>query len=184
MNKRFFNYGLAALIALTTMISCNDNPTNTGSIQQDENNNATQIMNNNEEGKAQSGASAVYKMKVKVGHEASMCSPGCIYINGRYFHLDCMGQGNKCTVTGTVKLTFETTVSDITYYKGTTLYEYELTAEDYFLFPERSLWVYNEFTGTECWMNVPKQLLTRDSITNQFIFYGIYFTDKQVFINE
>jgi len=183
MNKRILFYGLAALIAFTTMISCNDNPTNTGSIQEDENNNATEIMNNQENGKDMS-TSGVFRMKVKVGHLASQCHPGCLYINGKYYHADCMGQGNICNVTGTVKLTLESTISDINYYNGITLYEYELTIEDYFQFPARSLWVYNEFTGTECWMNIPEQLLIRDSNTHQFLFKGIYFSDKQEFVNE
>ena len=56
MNKRFLFYGLVALIAFTTMISCNDNPSNTGTIQQDENNSATQVMNTSENGKTQTMA--------------------------------------------------------------------------------------------------------------------------------
>ena len=183
MNKQSLFYGLVALIAFTTMISCNDNPSNTGTIQQDENNNATQVMNTTEKGKLQNIASAVYKVTTRVGHSAASCQ-GCVYINGKYVHADCMGYGTQCSVSGTVRLTLESTTSGINYYQGTTLYEYELTAEDYFQFPERSLWVYNEFTGTECWMNIPAQLLTRDSSTNQFVFSGIYFSDKQEFINE
>jgi hypothetical protein len=179
MNKRILFYGLVALLALTTMISCNDNPTNTGSIQEDENNNATQIEN----GKDMIN-SGVFKMKVKVGHLASQCSPGCLMINGKYYHADCMGQGNVCNLAATIKLTFESTISDIKYYNGITLYEYEFTTEEYFQFPARSLWVYNEFTGTECWMNVPEQLLVRDSNTHQFQFKGIYFSSKQAYANE
>jgi hypothetical protein len=183
MNKQILLYGLAALIAFTTMISCNDNPSNTGTIQQDENNNATQIMNNNENGKIQTMASAIYKINTKVGHSASTCN-GCVIINGKYVHVDCMGSGNQCSSSGTVKLTLASTESGINYYQGMTLYEYELTTEDYFLFPARSLWVYNEFTGTECWMNIPEQMLNRDKNTNQFTFKGIYFSDKQEFDNE
>jgi len=183
MNKRFLFYGLVALIALTTMISCNDNPSNTGTIQQDENNSATQVMNTNDNSKAQTMASAVYKITTKVGHSGASC-PGCVMIGGKLTHIDCMGAGHQCSVSGTVTVTLESTASGINYYKGTTLYEYELTTEEYFQFPERSLWVYNEFTGTECWMNIPKQLLTRNTITNQFTFKGIYFSDKQEFENE
>ena len=55
-------------------------------------------------------------------------------------------------------------------YTATTLDSTALTDEDFFNMPDRSLFVeYNNKTG-ELWLNIPAQLVYRDSTTQQFTF--------------
>ena len=119
-----------------------------------------------------------YLLSTKAGHSSSEC-PGCITIGGTTHHVECMGVGGGCSYASSVNLSS----SDGKTYTAVTLNAYDLTSEDFFLMPDRSLFVgMNE--KEEIWMNIPEQLAFRDSITNLFTFTGIFFTNYPVYKNQ
>ncbi|MDL2238985.1 hypothetical protein LJC69_03780 [Bacteroidales bacterium OttesenSCG-928-K22] len=121
-----------------------------------------------------------YEWTVRVGHSATNCS-GCIYIEGMLRHVDCTGEGSACSVEAKVYISSSQAKSN--FYTAITENEYELTVEDIFLMPNRSLYVGMD-GNKEIWLNVPEQLVTRDQISEQFEFEGLFFTDEPVFENE
>ena len=110
------------------------------------------------------------------GHDADKC-PGCITIAGHTMHKDCQGHGNKCRKSSSVIL--QETGTDIT---ATTTDTFGLTSEDFFLMPDRSL-NYTDENNNRIFLNIPEQLVFRDSATLQFTFTGLSFTNTPVYSN-
>jgi len=113
-----------------------------------------------------------------IGHEAKNC-PGCILINGELVHIDCQGTGNACRVSSNVSL----------YSSGNSAYivttdTFGLTDHDFFNMPSRSLFVEYDEKNNEVWLNIPAQLVFRDSTTRQFTFTGLYYSNSAVFEND
>lgn len=112
-----------------------------------------------------------------IGHDGKTC-PGCIYINGRLLHQDCQGSGNYCQVSANVTL----------YVGGSDMYAvttdtFGLTDLDYFNMPARSLLAEDE-KGWPVYLNIPAQLVYRDSSTLQFTLTGLYYTPSAVYTND
>jgi hypothetical protein len=63
-----------------------------------------------------------------------------------------------------------------TIYNAVTINEYDLTTEDLFQMPARSLYV-NDGSENEMWLNFPEQLAVKDSITGQFTFDGLSYSN-------
>lgn len=119
--------------------------------------------------------SASYTLLVmSIGHDGKNCE-GCIWDGGRYIHRDCMGQGNYCAKAVSVALNEIGT--DII---ATTTDTFDLTTEGFFLMPSRSLDYFDE-NNNRHYLNIPEQLVFRDSTTLQFTFTGLSFTDRPLY---
>lgn len=119
-----------------------------------------------------------YNLFTNIGHLGTNC-PGCVTVNGKIRHVDCQGAGSTCLAQASVSLSLQQ--NDM--YQAVTLYEYDLTTENFFLMPDRSLFV--EMDGKEeVWLNVPEQLAIRDSMTGMFTFNNLFFSNYQVHKNQ
>ncbi len=114
----------------------------------------------------------------RIGHEGKNC-PGCIVELGRRFHLDCQGDGNVCTLYAQVSLSQIGVAVTATTQDSTAL-----TNEDIFMMPNRSLYAGKDEKGNDLWLNIPEQTSYRDSVTRQFTFTGLYYSNSQVYLNE
>lgn len=116
------------------------------------------------------------------GHDGSECNYSCVTSNGVPGHIDCQGWGDACVVTiriwpigGQPKGgTFSVVVDTV----------WSLTSEDYFNMPNRSLTVLDAPSENEAYLNIPAQLVYRDSVTQQFTFTGLFFSDAAEYMND
>ena len=114
------------------------------------------------------------------GHTVSECGGNCLPppIGG---HADCQGYGSHCTMSATVLVVPVTS----SLYTATTQDSTDLTSEEFFNMPARSLYMGQDpATGEHQWLNIPAQLSIRDSITRLFTFSGVHFTDYQKYKNQ
>lgn len=117
-----------------------------------------------------------YTMFVNIGHQASDCKNSCIVVNGQYFHVDCQGFGHQCSSSASVILQqVGTTIT------ATTTDTFGLTNLNYFNMPARSLSTGDG--GSTAYLNIPAQLVERDTATLQFTFTGLFYTDKPAYNN-
>lgn len=123
--------------------------------------------------------SATYSLTMLVGHLASECK-GCVTMNGLTFHMDCTGYGNACAASTTVNLV---QISGNNY-TATTIDSTVLTNEAFFNMPSRSLFVEYDDKNNEVWLNIPAQLVFRDSVSHQFTFTGLYYSNSQIYEND
>ncbi len=112
-----------------------------------------------------------------IGHNAKDCT-GCVVVDGHLTHVNCQGAGNYCSVSAAVNLqqtgmTFTATTTDT----------FDLTSEDFFQMPDRSL-NYRDEKGNIIFLNIPAQLVYRDSTTRQFTFTGLSFSEKAAYNNN
>lgn len=117
-----------------------------------------------------------------IGHDASVCNNSCVTMNGVSFHVDCQGPGDACVITihlwpigGQSKgETFSALVDTV----------WSLTTEDFFNMPDRSLVVLDAPSENEMYLNIPKQLVFRDTATQQFSFTGLFFSNTPAYSNN
>ncbi len=121
----------------------------------------------------------LYSLTLISGHPAEGCT-GCVTVFGKSFHVDCMGYGNECAHSIIVSL-FQSSGND---YTATTLDSTALTNEDFFNMPSRSLFVEYDDKNNEVWLNIPAQLVFRDSTTQQFTFTNLYYSNSQIYEND
>ena len=114
---------------------------------------------------------------MNMGHDARGCS-GCVMSHGNMVHVDCQGHGNKCSKSSRVALQ-EVEGG----YTMTTLDTSGLTSEDFFNMPARSL-NYTDGDNNRVYLNIPAQLVFRDTATLQFTFTGLSITEEQLYTNE
>lgn len=116
-------------------------------------------------------------LAMEIGHRSNDCK-GCIIMNGHVFHIDCMGNGNYCAAIATVQLQqIGTAVT------ATTTDTFDLTSEDFFLVPDRSLYYGKDEKGNDIYLNIPEQQVNRDSLTLQFTFTGLFFSETAAYSN-
>lgn len=113
---------------------------------------------------------------VCIGHDGKTCD-GCVLDGGEYIHLDCMGFGNYCRLASAVQLQ-QVGTSVI----ATTTDTFGLTSEDFFLMPDRSL-NYTDEKGNRIFLNIPGQMVYRDTTTMQFTFTGLFFSETAAYSN-
>jgi hypothetical protein len=89
-----------------------------------------------------------------------------------------MGYGHYCRAVAQVTLNVSGT--DIT---ATTTDTFGLTSEDFFNMPDRSL-NYTDENNNRMYLNIPEQLVFRDSVTKQFTFTGLFFTTVPEYTND
>ena len=117
-----------------------------------------------------------YLLCIQVGHLSSECKGGCYTINGVTAHRDCMGYGHVCSRAAAAMLCdsagiiFAVTTDTV-----------GLTNEDFFNMPARSLSTGEG--GNNAYLNIPAQLVERDTATLQFTFTGLFYTNKPEYNN-
>jgi hypothetical protein len=122
------------------------------------------------------------EITMTAGHDASECNNSCIILNGVPGHADCQGRGDACVITiriwpvgGQPKgETFNVVVDTV----------WNLTTEDYFNMPDRSLTVLDAPSENQAYLNIPAQLVYRDSVTQQFTFTGLFFSNTAAYSNN
>ena len=119
----------------------------------------------------------MYLLVSNLGHKASDCGGRCVTIGGKDYHFDCMGFGDVCTQVATV--TLQQNGTDLTVTTTDTL---DLTSENFFLMPDRSL-NYTDENNNRIFLNIPAQLIWRDSVTRQFTFSGLFFSYTPTYSN-
>ena len=119
---------------------------------------------------------STFLLSMNMGHSGSSC-PGCVSYNGQVIHVDCMGDGNLCATSSVVNLQQVGSAISIT-----TTDTFNLTSEDFFLMPNRSL-DYMDDSGLHSYLNIPTQMVYRDSTTLQFTFTGLFFSSKPAYGN-
>lgn len=122
--------------------------------------------------------SGLYSLRVNVGHNSSDCKGACIQINGTPTHVNCQGFGHCCQLLTSVSLAQVGTA--IT---ATTTDTFDLTSEDFFLMPDRSL-DYVDEKGSHIFLNIPEQMVYRDTATLQFTFTGLFFSEIAAYSNN
>ena len=122
--------------------------------------------------------SGLYSLRVNVGHNSSDCKGACIQINGTPTHVNCQGFGHCCQLLTSVSLA--QTGTAIT---ATTTDTFDLTSEDFFLMPDRSL-DYVDEKGSHIFLNIPEQMVYRDTATLQFTFTGLFFSEGPSYEND
>jgi len=111
------------------------------------------------------------------GHDGSKCN-GCTMIGGKLIHKDCQGYGRQCSKAS--RVIFDQNGSQIT---ATTVDTFDLTSEDFFAMPDRSLY-FEDDNKDPFYLNIPEQLVYRDSTTLQFTFTGLYITSSPAYSND
>ena len=66
---------------------------------------------------------------------------------------------------------------------ATTTDTFGLTSDDFFNMPDRSL-SYTDENNNRIYLNIPAQLVFRDSVTQQFTFTGLFFSEDAVYTND
>ena len=89
-----------------------------------------------------------------------------------------MGYGHYCAQWAYI--TLHQTSTAVT---ATTVDTFDLTSEDFFLMPDRSL-NYTDENNNRIFLNIPEQLVYRDSTTLQFTFTGLFFTNTPAYDNN
>ena len=117
-----------------------------------------------------------YTMFLNIGHQASDCKNSCVVVSGQSIHVDCQGFGHQCNTSAAV--TFQQVGTAIT---ATTTDTFGLTSLDFFNMPARSLSTGEG--GDNAYLNIPAQLVERDTATLQFTFTGLFYTNKPEYNN-
>ena len=158
-----------ALLAVLILGACEKENTKNAVHQQSRN----RVILSSEYGKT--GNSIILMMDI--GHDGKTCT-GCVLQGGQLIHKNCMGHGNYCATSAAVQLqqagyTINAVTTDT----------FDLTSEDFFLMPDRSL-DYMDDTNNHYYLNIPGQMVYRDSTTLQFTFTGLFFSEAAAYEND
>ena len=167
MNKTVFH--LVIIVAGLLAISCAKKETSRESYQ---------LSNRLIPIESESGAKTQsYLMTYNIGHSGKGCK-GCVQLAGIICHVDCMGYGDECSKT--VAISLNQVGTGLT---ATTIDTFDLTSEDFFLMPDRSL-DYTDEHNNRVFLNIPEQLVYRDTATKQFTFTGLFITSTPAYSNN
>lgn len=119
-----------------------------------------------------------YWMICAIGHDGLKC-PGCVTINGKRVHIDCQGEGHACQKA--TRILLQWSVDSVL--SATTLDTFDLTNLGVFNMPARSLSLEIDEGGCS-YLNIPSQLVYRDTTTQQFTFTGLFFSDRAAYSND
>ncbi len=120
-------------------------------------------------------SSSNYTLLVRAGHNGADC-PGCVVRDGKWVHIPCQGHGSEC---GSLFSAHIDTVAGVI--RAVTTDTFGLTSMDFFNMPPRSLSTGEG--GISAYLNIPAQLVERDTTTLQFTFTGLFYTDKPAYNN-
>ncbi|MEG1556196.1 MAG: hypothetical protein RR356_05675 [Bacteroidales bacterium] len=166
MKNKF--YFLALLIPFL-LISCNKEQSKQD-LTSKYDNTATPI-----EGKEASS----YFLQAKAGHPAKNCK-GCVTVRGRSFHVNCQGPGEDCVVNTSAVVSATATPG---VYQAI-VEGADLTSEDFYNMPDRSFFIDINENKEELWLNIPAQLVERNTVTKQFTFNNLFYSNSQVYKNN
>ena len=93
-------------------------------------------------------------------------------------HVPCHSHGTVCLKSS--NMTLQSFNGEIT---ATTTDTFGLTTEDFFNMPDRSL-SYTDENNNRVYLNIPEQLVFRDTATQQFTFTGLFFTTVPEYTND
>jgi hypothetical protein len=129
--------------------------------------------------------SGSYSLFSKVGHTANSCNNNCIMIGGKRVHVNCQGAGNICDSRASISVYKANPENpENIYYNAIGLNDYEPTDDTTFYMPDRSYYIENDcIENGYIYLNIPSQILRRDSSSNQFIYFKITFTETALFEN-
>lgn len=113
-------------------------------------------------------------LKFFIGHTAEQCGNRCVKILGVPMHLDCRGFGNICN--HIVNVEVATDMYDDLILILTDLDSFGDFEE--FQFPDRSFFITNPQNNTELWLNIPEQVLCRNSSDTSIIMCNIWFSEE------
>jgi hypothetical protein len=180
--KKFIFFNLLVMYAIVFfVISCNKSEVITSNSKNEGNdefnlNEATWVSSSENDSKFW-----YLKMLISVGHTAAQCGNKCVKILGELGHIDCRGYGNACTkiVDAYCSLYqegggFMLTLVDTTVFGKTLDFD----------FPDRTLFITNPLNNTDLWLNIPEQLLVRDSIGVFFVIHDIWFSEEPELENK
>ena len=158
-----------ALLAVLILGACEKENTKNAVHQQSRN----RVILSSEYGKT--GNSIILMMDI--GHDGKTCT-GCVLQGGQLIHKNCMGHGNYCATSAAVQLqqagyTINAVTTDT----------FDLTSEDFFLMPDRSL-DYMDDKNNHYYLNIPGQMVYRDSTTLHFTFTGLFFSEAAAYEND
>ena len=97
---------------------------------------------------------------------------------GQLVHVNCIGTGDDCLRTAAVQL--QQVGTEIS---ATTTDTFDLTSDDFFLMPDRSL-SYTDEKNNRIFLNIPEQMVYRDTTTLQFTFTGLFFSETAAYSNN
>ncbi len=157
------------LLAITFLVACKKEGAQTVTPEQTINS-LIALTDNGKTG------NSTFLLSVRMGHKREICN-GCVTIDGHAVHIDCMGSGNECATSTIVQLQYLGATMT-----ATTTDTFNLTTEDFFLMPDRSLLTEDE-KGQPVYLNIPAQLVYRDSSTLQFTFTGLYYSENAAYGN-
>ena len=167
MYKNFFFISVLLVAILFSFMACEKRE----HIVTDNKNWAQEIPNDKKTG-------TMYSIGTLCGHTISEGGGNCNMspVGG---HVNCQGWGTHCTMSATMLVVPATA----TLYTATTQDSTDLTSEEFFNMPERSLYTGLDNSGAPRWLNIPAQLSLRDSVTRVFTFNGVFFSQYQVYKN-
>ena len=120
-------------------------------------------------------------LKFSVGHTANQCGNACMMIFGQPVHADCRGFGNICNrivkaVVSEDLINNELTLKiiDDDMFGG-----YEI-----FPFPDRCFYITNPQNNLELWLNIPEQILLKDSSGTEIVIYDAWFSEEPELEND
>ena len=116
-----------------------------------------------------------YALFCFMGHDGNKC-PGCLFIGGVAIHVDCQGTGSACNKASNITLSYDFDNNLI----ATTLDTFGLTSLDFLNMPARSFALEID-KDVYSYLNIPAQLVYRDTTTLQFTFTGLSFTDRPLY---
>lgn len=118
-----------------------------------------------------------YVVFCNMGHDGTNCK-GCVALDGITFHVDCQGAGEACRKASCVSL-----ISTGSSLYATTVDTVGFTNLDYLNMPSRSFSL-EVNPGVYSYLNIPAQLVYRDSTTQQFTFTGLFFSNTAAYNND
>lgn len=169
MKKQFFHFSRSSLISFLLMLFLSGCHNQIETVTVTPNCRILEISSDEKTG-------GNYLLVCYLGHDGSKC-PGCILRDGQLIHINCQGAGNACAVSTSVNL--QQVGTSIT---ATTTDTFGLTSEDFFNMPARSLATMS--IGPEHYLNIPAQLVYRDSVKLQFTFTGLFYSETPAYSND
>lgn len=114
------------------------------------------------------------KMQISIGHTSNQCGNKCVKIFGQPGHIDCRGFGNVCSKIVDVHYSMEPNGDLRLILCDTAVFGESLDM----LLPDRTLFITNPQNNNELWLNIPEQLLIRDSESVPFVIHDIWFSEN------
>jgi hypothetical protein len=124
---------------------------------------------------------AFMELHIWVGHTAEQCGNSCIKIFGVPGHADCRSFGNICNYRMRVEVIEDLLNDELSLL---IIDDGGLGEFDVFPFPDRSFHITNPLNNMDFWLNVPEQLLAKDSATMEVMIYDVWFSEDQELENE